>query len=336
MSDKDKVLQICTRIDKVLQRDWGSSGKTLAEKLKTSKYRVPGHLAKRIRFLASLERKATKHSNFRLKSGDDFLRKGEQVLDELVAARVNARRRLGPWLIELAATHRVVTALLVLMVVAVPVLLYFLLVPPPEPEFPPVPQTRRVVPKRPATPASAATAVAPSNAASATDPAPQASAPVAAPEVVAVAADPDALPEDLAADTRVYIEAPQGVDLTVKRSEVMHTTNGRQEVSVIVEVRNLGYDSLKRITFDTWLYDMSGKKPVAVISPIRNGSAAPPWNAFLRQALKRGQTVEVRLNYPVDSIWASEQALDVARSGHYLIRLKAVTLADGQDKALAF
>lgn len=336
MSDKDKVLQVCTRIDKVLQRDWGGSGKTLADKLKTSKYKVPGHLAKRIRFLADLQRKAIKQVNFRLKSGDDFVRKGLLVIEELTAARASARRRLRPWMIELARTHRVVTALLGLTVVAVPALLFFLLQPPPEPEFPPIRQVRRAAPKPAVRPASAAIVADAAAAAAAALPGSQAPAPANAPETVAPAVDPDALPNDLPAGTRVFIEAPQSVGLTVKRTEIMRTTNDRPEVAVIVEVQNLGYDSLKRITFDSWLYDMSDKAPVAIISPSRNASAAPPWYAFLRQAVKRGQTVEVRLNYPADSIWGSDKVLEVVKSGHYLIRLKAVTLSDAQDKSLPF
>lgn len=333
MSDKDKVLQICTRIDRALQRDWGSTGKSLAEKVKTSKYAIPGHLAKRISYLSDLERKATKRSDFRLKSADDFVRKGEQVLDELQAARVSARRKIGPLILDLARRHRVVTGLLGLVLVAGPVVGYVLLQPAPEPVFPPIPQKKRVVPNIPA-----ATASAPQSAASqATAPEPVTSAPVAAAENTGpapVAQDVDALPPDLAAGTRFLIDAPQGVGITVKRAEITRTGSDRQEISVILEIQNLGYESLKRITFDAWLYDMSGKKPVALISPARMGTNAPPLYAFLRQSLKRGLTSEIRLSYPADSIWMSDKAIELVKSGRYLIRLNAVTLADGQDKTI--
>ena len=339
MSDKDKVLQICTRIDRALQRDWGSSGKSLADKLKTSKFRIPPQLVKRIRYLSDLERKAAKKANFRLKSGDDFLRKGEQVLDELQAARLSARRRLGPWAAELVQKHRVVAALLALALLAVPVLGYVLLTPPPEPEFPPLPQMRKVAPKAALAPATPSPAPAPaaSSANQAEGPVPvasQATSVIAEPQ--APAADPDAPPADIAPGTQVAIEAPPGVAITVKRIETPRTPSDRQEITVIVDVQNLGYETLKRISFDAWLYDLSGKKAVAVISPSGSVAASTPWYAFLRQSMKRGQGAEVRLSYQTGSAWSSEKVIETVKSGRYLIRLSVVTLTDGQDKTLRF
>ena len=39
--DKDKVLDICRRIERALQRDWGSTGTGLRQRLRTTRYAVP-------------------------------------------------------------------------------------------------------------------------------------------------------------------------------------------------------------------------------------------------------------------------------------------------------
>jgi hypothetical protein len=121
------------------------------------------------------------------------------------------------------------------------------------------------------------------------------------------------------------------VTVTLKRAEVVRGTSDRDEIAVIVDVQNMGYPSLKRITFDTWLYDTSSAKPVALITP---SVPDAPWHAFLRLALKRGQSAEVRLSYSPTSKWSSEQAVALVNSGRYQIRLKAVSLADESNRAL--
>ena len=43
---------------------------------------------------------------------------------------------------------------------------------------------------------------------------------------------------------------------------------------------------------------------------------------------------EVRLNYSASSPWAAEQAVALVNSGRYQIHLKAVSLADGDNRSL--
>jgi len=81
--DKDKVLDICRRIERALQRDWGSTGMGLSQRLRTTRYAVPPELLKRIHYLRRLQKQALHKEGFRLKSPADFEAKGEQVLEEL-------------------------------------------------------------------------------------------------------------------------------------------------------------------------------------------------------------------------------------------------------------
>ena len=134
------------------------------------------------------------------------------------------------------------------------------------------------------------------------------------------------------ADTRVRIEVPAQVLVTLRRAEVVKGASGRDEIAVIVDVQNIGYASIARITFDVALYDTSTGRPLLLINP-----AAPdavPWHAFMRHGLRRGQRAEVRLSYAASSPWASDQALDLVNSGRYQLHLKAVSLADGDNRAL--
>lgn len=336
MTGAEKILDICRRLDRALQRDWGGTGAGISRKLKSSQYTVPPQLAKRIRYLGRLERGLQRGKKYKHASSEDFLAKGEQIIQELAEARKTASRRLIPWLKELAAKYRLIVGLVVAMLIAVPAFLYLTWEPAPEPVAPPLP---RIVAKTPAkvevkpapVPASTPAPVA-APAPTPTAPAPKAeAAPAPAPELVAA---PVAAPVALPTDTKVFIEAPQAISINLKRAELVKGTMDRDEIVVIVEVQNMGYESLKRITFDAWLYDTSGKKPVAIISPAKDAVDGVPWQAFLRQAIKRGQSAEVRLNYTSGSKWSSDKALALVNSGHYLIHLKVTSLADGQDKTL--
>jgi hypothetical protein len=335
--DKDKVLDICRRIERALQRDWGSTGTGLSQRLRTARYAVPPELLKRIHYLRRLQKQALHKRGFRLKSAADFEAKGEQVLEELAQARKTAPRRLRPVLEELLARYRIMigTAVVALLVAAVGGVY---LLQEPEPALPPVavntPAPRpapKPVPKSVPKPAPVAAPV-PAPAAPQAEPAPAvaaASAVITEPDASAPAVADEQGP--LPPGTKVHIEVPSQVTVTLKRAEVVKGASGRDEIAVIVDVQNMGYASLKRITFDTWLYDASGAKPVALITP-----AAPDasWHAFLRQALKRGQSAEVRLSYSSPSRWSAEQAVELVNSGRYQIRLKAVSLADESNQAL--
>ncbi|MDZ4074092.1 MAG: hypothetical protein U1E04_04975, partial [Hylemonella sp.] len=173
MKDHEKVLDICRRIERVLQRDWGGSGHGLRQKLVSTQYVVPADLDKRIRYLHGLQKKASGNRHFKLKSSEEFLAKGEQVIKELAIARNTAKRRLLPWLRELALKHRVIVGTAVVALVAALALLFFLV----QPEPAPVPVAApRPVPKpapkpaprpKPApAPATAASAPAPAAVAS--------------------------------------------------------------------------------------------------------------------------------------------------------------------------
>ena len=119
--DRDKVLDICRRIERALQRDWGSTGTGLSQRLRTARYAVPPELLKRIHYLRRLQKQALHKQGFRLKSAADFEAKGEQVLEELAEARKTAARRLRPLLEELLVRYRVMigTAVVALLVAAV-------------------------------------------------------------------------------------------------------------------------------------------------------------------------------------------------------------------------
>lgn len=332
MKDTEKVLDICRRIERVLQRDWGGSGNGLRQKLSSAQYTVPADLGKRIRYLHGLQKKATANNGFKLKSSEDFLAKGEQVIKELALARNTAKRRLLPWLRELAVQHRIIVGTAAAALVAAMALMYFLYQPEPIPA--PVVVSRPVpkpAPKpaprpKPAPAPAAAAASAPAPATVASAPAPAASAPAV--PASAAAAEPAPGP----AGVKVYIETPPEVAVTVKRAELVKGALDRDEIVVIVDVQNLGYESLKRITFDAWLYDTSGAKPLPVI--LASAADATPWHAFLRQAITRGQSAEVRLNYSATSQWSSDQVIALVNSGRYQIRLKAVSLADDSNKSL--
>lgn len=331
--DKDKVLDICRRIERALQRDWGSTGMGLSQRLRTARYAVPPELLKRIHYLRRLQKQALHKEGFRLKSPADFEAKGEQVLDELAQARKTAARRLRPVLEELLARYRIMigTAVVALLVAVVGGLY---LLQEPEPVLPPVAVSTpapRPAPKPVPKPAPKPAPVAVPSPAPATPEAAPAPVVTAASAVViepAVAAAPAPLP----AGTKVHIEAPSQLSLGLKRAEVAQGTSGRDEIVVIVDVLNVGYDSLARITFDAALYDTRSGQPVAVIAP--NAPDAVPWHAFMRQALRRGQGAEVRLNYSTSSPWAAEQAVALVNSGRYQIHLKAVSLADGDNRSL--
>ncbi len=332
MKDNAKVLDICRRIERVLQRDWGGSGHGLREKLNTAHYTVPADLRKRIRYLHGLQKKASGNRGFKLKSSEDFLAKGEQVIKELALARNTARRRLLPWLRELAVKHRIIVGTAAVALVAALALLLFLYQPEPAPVpvavARPVPKPApKPVPRPKPAPAPATAASAPPPAAVASGPVPAASAP-AAPASAAVLE-----PAPGPAGVKVYVETPPEVVVTLKRAEVVQGASGRYEIAVIVDVQNMGYPTLKRITFDAWLYDTSGSKPLPVI--VASGADATPWHAFLRLAITRGQSAEVRLNYSASSKWSSDQALALVNSGRYQIRLKAISLIDDSNQSLA-
>ena len=70
--DRDKVLDICRRIERALQRDWGSTGMGLRQRLRTARYAVPPELLKRIHYLRRLQKQAQHKPGFRLKSVADF------------------------------------------------------------------------------------------------------------------------------------------------------------------------------------------------------------------------------------------------------------------------
>lgn len=329
MKDHEKVLDICRRIERVLQRDWGGSGDSLRQKLGSTQYVVPADLDKRIRYLHGLQKKAKGNHHFKLKSSEDFLAKGEQVIKELALARNTAKRRLLPWLREQALRYRIILAVAaVALVVALVGAYLFVFQPEPPPPPPPVPTPApKRVPKPAPRPAAAPVAAAPVTKASAPVPAPAASAP-AAPASATAVVEPAPGP----AGVKVHIETPPEVIVTVKRAEVVQGASGSDEIVVIVDVQNMGYPSLKRITFDAWLYDNSGSKPLPVIAA--SAADATPWHAFLRQAIARGQSAEVRLNYSATSKWSSDQAIALVNSGRYQIRLKAVSLTDDSNKSL--
>ncbi|MCZ8250918.1 MAG: hypothetical protein O9318_00455 [Hylemonella sp.] len=331
--DKDKVLDICRRIERALQRDWGSTGTGLSQRLRTARYVVPPELLKRIHYLRRLQKQALHKQGFRLKSASDFEAKGEQVLEELAQARKTAARRLRPVLEELLARYRVMigTAVVALLVAAVGGVY---LLQEPEPVLPPVavstPAPRpapKPVPKSAPKPAPVA-APAPAPTTPQAEAAPAVAAASAAVIEPAVATTPALLP----AGVKVHIDAPAQLRLDLKRAEVAQGASGRDEIVVIVDVQNIGYDSLARITFDAALYDTRGGRPMAVIAP--TAPDAVPWHAFMRQALRRGQGAEVRLNYSASSPWAAEQAVALVNSGRYQIHLKAVSLADGDNRSL--
>jgi hypothetical protein len=200
----------------------------------------------------------------------------------------------------------------------------------PGPQLPPVVATSpkpRPAPKPPAPkPAASAPAVqAPAPAASA------ASAPATVPDPAAAAA-PAPVIASATADSRVRIDVPQQVVMTLRRAEVVKGASGADEIAVIVDVQNIGYASLSRITFDVALYDTRTGRPLLLINPATPD--AVPWYAFMRQSLRRGQGVEVRLSYAPSSPWSSQQVLDLVNSGRYQLHLKAVSLADGDNRAL--
>ncbi|MFZ5567360.1 MAG: hypothetical protein ACOY95_10190 [Pseudomonadota bacterium] len=328
--DKDKVLDICRRIERALQRDWGSTGTGLSQRLRTARYTVPPELLKRIHYLRRLQKQALHKERFRLKSAADFEAKGEQVLQELAQARKTAARRLRPVLEELLARYRIMigTAVVALLVAVVGGLY---LLQEPEPVLPPVavsPPAPRPAPKPVPKPAPKPAPVA--------VPSPAPATPEAAPAPVVTAASAvvteTPAPAPWPTSPGVHIEAPSQLRLDLKRAEVAQGTSGRDEIVVIVDVLNVGYDSLARITFDAALYDTRSGQPVAVIAP--NAPDAVPWHAFMRQALRRGQGAEVRLNYSASSPWAAEQAVALVNSGRYQIHLKAVSLADGDNRSL--
>lgn len=326
MKDNEKVLAICRRIERVLHRDWGGTGEGLRNKLSTAQYVVPADLRKRIRYLYRLQKKAYGNRHFKLKSSEEFLTKGEQVIKELALARKGARRRLWPWLRERALRHRIVLAVAAVAPVAVLVGLYlFVVEPEPAPPPPlPTPAPKRVPKPAPKPAAAPAPVAVPAPAAQASAPVPAASSPAAPASSVAPASGP--------AGVKVHIETPPEVVVTLKRAEVVQGASGRDEIAVIVDVQNMGYPSLKRITFDAWLYDTSGAKPLPVI--VASGADATPWHAFLRLAITRGQSAEVRLNHSASSKWSSDQAIALVNSGRYQIRLKAVSLIDDSNRPL--
>jgi hypothetical protein len=336
--DKDKVLDICRRIERALQRDWGSTGTGLSQRLRTARYAVPPELLKRIHYLRRLQKQALRQERFKLKSPADFEAKGEQVLEELAQARKTAARRLRPLLQDLLARYRLMAgiALAALLVTLVGGLY---LLQEPEPALPPVvvsapvprPAPKPVPPPAPRPAAAptappAAPAPVPATATSASIPA------VAASSAIVIEPVAAAGPAPLPVGTKVHIEVPSQLRLELKRAEVAPGTSGRDEIVVIVDVQNIGYDSLARITFDATLYDTRSGQPVAVIA-----STAPdavPWHAFMRQALRRGQGAEVRLSYGASSPWTAEQAVALVNSGRYQIHLKAVSLTDGDNRSL--
>jgi hypothetical protein len=237
-----------------------------------------------------------------------------------------------PGLADFVARHRLIVGLAVAVLIAAPVGVYLAWEPAPEPVVPPLPRPVRKPAPKPAPKPAAAPVAAPA-AAPASAPVP--GVPASAPAPLAKAQPAvDALPAAVPAGTKVYIEAPSELAVTVKRAELAKGATDRDEITVIVEVQNFGYASLKRITFDAWLYDTSGAQPVPVIAPTHDAADASSWHAFLRQSIQRGQSAEVRLNYTSASKWSSDKAIQLVNSGRYLILLKVVSLADGQDKTL--
>lgn len=328
--DKDKVLDICRRIERALQRDWGSTGTGLSQRLRTARYTVPPELLKRIHYLRRLQKQALHKRGFRLKSAADFEAKGEQVLEELAQARKTAPRRLRPVLEELLARYRIMigTAVVALLVAVVGGVY---LLQEPESVLPPVAVNTpapRPAPKPVPKPAPKPVPIAAPAPAPATPQTESAPAVAAASAVVIESVAPALLP----AGIKVHIEAPSQLRLDLKRAEVAQGTSGRDEIVVIVDVQNIGYNSLARITFDAALYDTRSGQPVAVIAP--TAPDAVPWHAFMRQALRRGQGAEVRLSYSTSSPWTAEQAVALVNSGRYQIHLKAVSLADGDNRSL--
>lgn len=334
MSDKDRerVRDLCRRIERALQRDWGSTGAGLRQRLGTTRYVVPPELYKRIRYLHGLQKQALQQESFRLKSPADFDAKGQQVLDELAAARKTASRRLRPWLGDLIRRYRVLFAVAALaLLVAAGGAVYLLLEP--EPVLAPVtvsPTSARPAP-RPVPPPAAKPAPKPAPLAAAPSAAPAAptSAPVAEPASAPAGVAGSAA---IATDTRVQIDAPPQVLVTLKRVEVVQGTSGGDEIAVIVDVQNIGYASLARITFDASLYDIRSGRPVALIDA--SAADAVAWKAFLRQAIRRGQGAEIRLSYISGSIWSSERVIELVKSGRYQLHLKAVSMADGDNRTL--
>jgi hypothetical protein len=326
--DRERVRDLCRRIERALQRDWGSTGSSLRERLGTTRYVVPPELYKRIRYLHALQKQAMQQESFRLKSSADFETKGEQVLNELAEARKTASRRLRPWLGDLIRRYRVLFAASVLaLLVAAGGAVYLLL----EPELVLPPVVVSQSPPRPGPKSAPPTAAKPAPTPVAGAPAPSPAAPASAPEAVPAPAAA-AGPAGAVTDSRVRIEAPAQVLVSLKRVEVVQGTSGREEIAVIVDVSNIGYASLARITFDASLYDTRSGKPVAVIDA--SAADAIPWKAFLRQGIRRGQGAEIRLSYPSGSAWSSEQIIELVKSGRYQIRLKVVSMADGDNRAL--
>jgi hypothetical protein len=135
--DKDKVLDICRRIERALQRDWGSTGTGLSQRLRTARYAVPPELLKRIHYLRRLQKQALQQERFRLKSPADFEAKGEQVLEELTQARKTAARRLRPLLDDVLARYRIMVGVAA-MALLVAVVGGVILLQEPEPTLPPV------------------------------------------------------------------------------------------------------------------------------------------------------------------------------------------------------
>ncbi|MEK9952234.1 MAG: hypothetical protein VW687_08750, partial [Curvibacter sp.] len=137
MKDKDRVLELCRRIERALQRDWGSTGTGLRQRLGSARHAVPPELRKRIDYLYRLQKQALHKERLPLRLSADFELRGDQLLDQLAQARKTAPRRLGPWLVDLIRGHRVlfVACVLTLLLAAAGVAY---LVHEPAPVLPPV------------------------------------------------------------------------------------------------------------------------------------------------------------------------------------------------------
>lgn len=342
MSDLTLAIDICKRIERTLQNDWGGEGKGMIEKLRNTKLVVPEALHERVIRIGRIRNKIFHEAGFEVRNPAEFVKQGEQLLADLGQARRKARTKFSGILKKLATV-------LVVVLVAGLSLIFFTLkqraaVDSDDEEDAPVSHSR-TVDARPA-PVRRAIASPPAYVDEAPEPTFKASR--ISDEPKAAAAIAKAVPQktmaaksesaSTGAQARVTIEAPAGMKIRTNSVHVQKGNFGDPEVNVNVTVENVNFDTLKDVTMQAWLYDTSSGTPNAVIEPGDNGFGHDnePWYVFLSKAIKRGESSNTTItNHNMMSKWQSDNAIALIRSGNYKIRLRVVRARDGWDKALS-
>lgn len=345
LSDLSHAIDICKRIERTLQNEWGGQGKGMIEKLRNTQFVVPEALHERVLQIGRIRNKIFHEEGFEIRNPAEFVKQGEQLLTELSTARRNANAKAQAQARSSGIFNKVATGIgyiVALLIMSLAVGFFFVSIARQraamEDEMDEPVRRSKVVKAKPA-PVKASVVEEP-DVAEQESPreVPAASARVAqrvdsnatASVQKPMTAKPDNVTKGAAG--HVVIEAPDGLRIRANSARVKFGTWGEKEVSINVTVENIGFDTLKRVEMSAWLYDTSRGSNQAVIEPDDNGFNMDrnPWHVFLQKAIKRGESGTVDLYHEnMMSKWSSDNAIALLRSGHYQIRFRVVDAADG-------